>query len=146
MITSAVFDHIVKECDCIIEEEAIDQDHLVCDRSQLNIIVFRAKIATHQLTRDNLFTIIQSLVTAGRLMLSDSTILRLDNSCPVEISSLNDPVCTSPITENVEDEETQSNENSPTAIIAGIVVATIVVIVMLLFVLLLMLYWRTKHR
>ena len=141
-----MFNHIEKECDCTLEEDAIDQDHLLCDQLQLNKIVFRAKIATNQLARDNLFTIIQSLVTAGRLMLNNSTIFRLDNSCPVKVSSLNDPLCAPSITDNVEDGEIQSNTSSPTAVIAGIVVATIVGIVLLLFVLLLMLYWRTKHR
>ena len=134
-------------CNCILEEEAIYQDHLLCDQSSSNKTVFRAKIATNQLARDQLLMIIQRLVTGGRLTLNDSTIVRLDNSCPVEISSFNDPLCTSSvIIDNIEDGESQSNESLSIAHIAGIVVAIIVLVALLVFVLLLILYWKTKHR
>ena len=141
-----MFGYIEKECNCVLKEEAIDQDHLLCDQSQSNNTVFRAKLATNQLTHEHLLMIIQSLVTGGRLTLNDSTVLRLDSSCPVKISTFNDPLCTSSaITNNVED-EMQSNKSPPIAEIVGIVVAIIVTVVLLVFVLLLVLYWRTKHR
>ena len=127
----------------MLEEGAIDQSHLLCDQSQSNTTVFRAEIVTYQITSDDLLTIIQNLVNGGRLMLNDSTVVRLDNSCPVKISSFNDPLCTTLTTESVED--TESNKSSPTAAIIGFVTAITILIVLLIFIILLMLYWRMKY-
>ena len=130
----------------MLEEEAIDQGHLLCDQSQLDKTVFRAEIMTYQLTRDDLLIIIQNMVTGGRLMLNESTVFRLDDSCPVEISSFSDPLCAAPITSSVEDEETKSNKSSPTAAIVGSITTILVIILLLTLGIVLVLYWRTKHR
>ena len=145
LIVSAVTDLIKMECDCVLEDGAIDQEHLLCDHSQLNETVFRAQITTHQLTRNDLLTIIQHLVTTGRLVLNASTVVRLDDSCPVEISSFTDPLCTVPT--NDQSKGTQSDDGVPTEAIIGSVIAVIIIIILLLasFVLL-MLYQRNRKR
>ena len=139
-----MFNHIEVDCDCILEEEAIHQDHLLCDQSQPNKTVFRAKITTYQLTHNDMLIIMQNMVRSRRLMLDDSTVLTLDNSCPVEISSFNDPLCAQPITDNVKESKTQYKKSSPTAAIVGSVIPIVMAIVVAIFVLVLMLYWRNK--
>lgn len=146
-IARAISDLVKMECNCMFEEEAINQDHLLCDHSQLNKTVFRAEIVTYQLTRDDLLIIIQNMVTGGRVFLNETTVFRLDNSCPVEISSFSDPLCASPTTDSVGVEETQSNKSPSTAAIAGSVTAVVIAIILLvIFAILLMLFCRTKHR
>ena len=130
----------------MLEEEAIDQGHLLCDQSQLNKTVFRAEIMTYQLTRDDLLIIIQNMVTGRRLMINESTVFRVDESCPVEIASFSDPLCTGLITDSIEDQETKSNKSSPTAAIVGSITTILVVVLLLIFSIVLVLYWRTKHR
>jgi len=148
LLATAVFDLIKMECDCELEG-AIDQDHLLCDQSQLNKTVFRAEIVTYQLTSDELRIIIENMVTAGRLMVNESTAITLDNSCPVEISSFNDPPCIVKIPDNeqasVEESETQTN-SSHIGIIIGSIMAVVAVILLLIAVLLVVMYWKTKHR
>lgn len=138
-------DLIRKECNCKLEEEAIDQDHLLCDHSQLNKTVFRAEIVTYQLTSDDLLIILQNMVTGGRLMLNESTVIELDTNCPVKISSLSDPLCGALMTtsDNVEVQQTKS---SPLAIIIGSIVAVIIIIILLVFLTLLVLYRRSRRR
>ena len=131
----------------MLEEEAIDQVHLLCDQSQLDKTVFRAEIITYQLTRDDLLIIIQNMVTGRRLLtLDESTVFRLDDNCPVEISSFSDPLCAGPIIDSVEDQETKSKKSSPTAAIVSSITAILVVILLLIFAIVLVLYWRAKHR
>ena len=139
-----MLDHLALECDCTLEEEAIDQDHLLCDQLQSNKTVFRAEISTYQLTHNDLLIIVQNMVSSGRLILDDSTIFRLDNSCPVEISSFNDPLCAQPTTDSVEESKAKSKKSSPTAAIVGSVVPIVMAIIVVILVLILMLYWRTK--
>ena len=130
----------------MLEEEAIDQGHLLCDQSQLDKTVFRAEIMTYQLTRDDLLIIIQNMVTGRRLTLDESTVFRLDDNCPVEISSFSDPLCAGPIIDSVENQETKSKKNSPTAAIVSSITAILIVILLLIFAIVLVLYWRAKHR
>lgn len=145
LTTNAVLYHIEKECDCSLEEGAIDQEVLLCDDSQANTTVFRAEIVTYLITSDDLLIIIQNMVAGKRLKLNESMYFRLDNSCPVAISSFNDPLCsTAPFTNNGnEDEETKS----PTAAIIGSIIAVIIIIIVLIvFILLIVLYRRGKTR
>jgi len=140
------------ECDCELEEGAIDQDHLLCDQSQLNKTVFRAEIVTYQLTSDELLIIIENMVTAGRLMVNESTVITLDRSCPIKLLSFNDPVCAITTTDNVENRETQTSNNndddsSSIGIIIGSICAVIIFIILLIiFFSLLIFYWRYKRR
>ena len=147
MIANAVVDLIQEECDCVLEEKVIAQEHLLCDQLQLNKTVFRAEIMTYQLTRDDLLIIVQNMVTGGRLMLNESTVFRIDDSCPVEISSFSDPLCAVPITNGVEDRETDSDETFPIAAIVGSIIGVIAILILLVVLLLLLvLYRRGKKR
>ena len=132
----------------MLEEEAIDQGHLLCDQSQLDKIVFRAEIMTYQLTRDDILIIIQNMVTGRRLMINESTVFRVDESCPVEILSFNDPLCvTIPTTSGAGGTDAQSDESLPVAAIVGSIIGVIALLILLMvFFLLLVLYRRGKKR
>ena len=146
MTTSAVFYHIEKECDCLLEEGAIDKDVLLCDHLQINTTVFRAEIVTYQITSDDLLIIIQNMIAGGKIKFNESTYFRLDNSCPVGISSFSDPLCsTAPITDNGNDEDDETK--SPTvAIISSIIAVIVIIIVLLVLFVLLLLYRRGRKR
>lgn len=152
MTTSAVFYHIEKECDCSLEEGAIDKDILLCDHSQVNTTMFRAEIVTYQITSDDLLIIVQNMVAGGKMKFNESTYFTLDNSCPVKISSFNDPLCsTAPITDNNGDNDDGEDEdeetNSPTvAIISSIIAVIVIIIVLLVLFVLLVLYRRGRKR
>ena len=132
----------------MLEEEAINQGHLLCDQSQLDKTLFRAEIMTYQLTRDDLLIIIQNMVTGRRLTLDESTVFRVDDNCPVEITSFNDPLCVAvPTTGGAEGTDTKSNESLPVAAIIGSIVGVIALLILLtVFFLLLVLYRRGKKR
>ena len=132
----------------MLEEEAIDQGHLLCDQSQLDKTVFRAEIMTYQLTRDDLLIIIQNMITGGRLTLNESTVFRVDDSCPVEILSFSDPLCVAiPTTGSAEGTDTKSDKSFPIAAIIGSIIGVIAILILLMiFFLLLVLYRRGKKR
>ena len=135
------------ECDCVLEQEAIDQEHLLCDQSQLNKTVFRAEITTYQLTRDDLLIILQNMITSGKLTINESTFFVLDNSCPVEIALFDDPLCMPPTTGNAGATEAKSDESFPVAAIIGLIIGIITIVALLMiFLLLLALYRRSKKR
>ena len=135
------------ECDCVLEQEVIDQDHLLCDQSQLNKTVFRAEITTYQLTRDDILIILQNMIIGGKLVINESTFFLLDDSCPVEITSYDDPLCMPPTTGSAGATETKSDESFPVAAIIGLIIGVITIAVLLMiFLLLLALYRRSKKR
>ena len=135
------------ECNCELEQEAVDQEHLLCDQSQPNETVFRAEITTYQLTRDDLLIILQNMITGGKLMINESSFFRLDDSCPVEIASFNDPLCVTPTTKTVKSQETVSNKGGiPTGAIVGSIIAILIIIILMILGILFILYWRNKHR
>ena len=147
MTTSAVFYHIEKECDCLLEEGAIDQDVLLCDHLQINATVFRAEIVTYQITSDDLLIIIQNMIAGGKMKFNESTYFRLDNSCPVGISSFSDPLCsTAPITDSGDDDDEDETKSPTIAIIGSIIAVIVIIIVLLVLFILLVLYRRGRKR
>ena len=139
-----MFNLIKAQCNCALEEEALDQDHLLCDQSQLDNTVFRAEITTNQLAHDDLLVIIQNVIASGRLMLNESRVFTLDNTCPIEISSFSDSLCVVPVSDNIETES--NNKSSPTGAIVGSITTIFIIILLLIAGIVLVLYWRSKHR
>ena len=136
LIRRAVIGAITDSCDCVYTQDLLDNEQLLCDQSRPMLAVYRAEIASTNISSHDVVAIIEQWASEGATYTEEVFIVTFDPTCPVRITSTNDPVC----------ETSSSNGGSnATAIVATVVVIILVFIAILIFVIGLG-WWRYRHQ
>ena len=85
---------VLKElCSCSIDANSISDRKLSCPE-ELKDVVFRARMhSTQEANNSILISQLETWVMSGVSMVVQSVRLNIDPTCPVEISSFDDPLC-----------------------------------------------------
>ena len=120
LIRRAVIGAITDSCDCVYTQDLFDNEQLLCDQSRPLLAVYRAEIAsTNMISSHDVVAIIEQWASESATYTEEVFIVTFDSTCPVRITSTNDPVC----------EMSSSNGGSnATAIVATVVVIILVFI------------------
>ena len=129
----------------MLENGVIEQDHLLCDRSDPSATVYRAILSTAVLTKPMLSEIMQDIVARGVFM-DNTTSATVDQTCPVVIRSFSDPICDSTADSVTDREESNSSNNGVAIALAGIGAVIALVAMVIVLVIAVMVYRRHKRR
>ena len=100
-IRSAVIDAIRQSCSqCGFSKKFLNREELICEEDNPLQVVYRAHIIDYaSLSSSELVDIIEQWVMGGATATTDlGVVVAFDASCPVSITSTNDPVCQQPST------------------------------------------------
>ena len=121
-IRSAVIDAIRQSCSqCGFSKKFLNGEELICEEDNPLQVVYRAHIIDYaSLSSSELVDIIEQWVMGGATATTDlGVVVAFDASCPVSITSTNDPVCQQPSTIGV----------SNTIVLIGALVGTVLVLI-----------------
>ena len=136
LIRRAVIGAITDSCGCVYTQDLFDNEQLLCDQSRPMLAVYRAEIAsTNMISSHDVVAIIEQWASESATYTEEVLIVTFDSTCPVRITSTNDPVC----------EMSSSNGGSNATITATVVVIILVFIAILIFVIGLA-WWRYRHQ
>jgi len=126
-ITTAIVTNIAENCGCPLFTEDVFGDAIICDTGSM---VYRAGIgATSQFSIDDITNTLNNWIEQSSVFIVHGDMVEIDSdpSCPLLISSLNEPACG--------DSDGTSGSSTPASLLAGIIIgmcAVLAVIVTLI--------------
>ena len=133
---------------CDIRSNNIDGESFDCFDPSSYYVTYRARLSgTPETDSHMLISYIEDWVSSGPNVRVQGVLMRVDNTCPVTIASIDDDLCNkataSTSTENraMTSSSSQSSLNSTAAIIGG-VVAVVLIVALTIIVAILALVWK----
>jgi len=142
-------------CQCTFSSYYITEGFFSCDSKEITHVIYRAKISSTSTTNSEKFIgLLQNWVNSGTASLAlDQLQLYLEPSCPVQIGSFSDPLCsfepptTEESTKETEDIKVSSSSGSiNTYIIIILVVVAVAMILLVAIIIAFFLYNKINLR
>ena len=122
---------IVEHCACPLSTADVFSDTISCDNT--GHVIYRAGLATStQLDAEKIRTILNEWFAQTSMLSVDGSVLQVDQSCPLILSSFNDTICgsTSDMSPDVDSTSDQNVVPLLAGIVGGIIVGAVIITIM----------------
>ena len=131
-MTATVVNDIAEHCGCPLSSANVFDDGISCDNA--GHVIYRAGVTTSaQLNAEELSSVLDEWFTQTSMLTVDGSILQVDRSCPLILTSFDDPICrttTSPDSSNSEQNVVPLLAGIIGGIIIGAVIVTILAVIL----------------
>lgn len=130
-ITSAIVDSIIEHCACSLSTADTFSDTISCDNE--DHVIYRAGLTTSaRLDAEEILTILNAWATQTSSLVVDGSPFQVDHNCPLVLSSLDDPTCSSSTSSGSPASDSNSNVIPVLAgIIGGIIIGGVFITILI---------------
>lgn len=94
MMTVTILNEITEHCACPLTAVDVFSDNISCDDN--DHVIYRVGLATSmELHAEEIHTVLNEWITQTSTLVVNGSLLLVDHTCPLILSSFNDPICSS---------------------------------------------------